>query len=269
MNAEEWAGKLHSRPSFPRQATKRKEKWGYHVPSVAAIREIGRYPVKSMRGESLPAAMISLQGIPGDRRYAFVQAASRRSFPWLTARELPELLCYHTSVDENRSPEVEVTVTTPSGEKLPIKSDELLQALEARSGRNLFLLHDFRGSYDVAPISLISRQTITKIAEETETKPDSLRFRPNLLVDLKDGAAFEELNWVGQILRVGNRARIAITEVDQRCMMITLDPASAEPSPEILRCVVQQHKQCAGVYATVLTPGEVRVGDKLSLENST
>ena len=53
-----------------------------------------------MRGESLFATTLTLQGVPADRRYAFVQTASRSSFPWLTARELPELLCYCTSVKE-------------------------------------------------------------------------------------------------------------------------------------------------------------------------
>jgi MOSC domain-containing protein YiiM len=50
-------------------------------------------------------------------------------------------------------------------------------------------------------------------------------------------------------------------------MIITLDPATGKPSPAILRCVVQQHQQRAGVYGTVLTAGEVRVGDSLALEN--
>ena len=234
--------------------------------SVGVIRQLGRYPVKSMRGEPLFATTLTLQGVPADRRYAFVQTASRSSFPWLTARELPELLCYCTSVEEAAPQEAAVTVTTPGGEKFPITSDELRETLEARSGKKLFLLYDYRGSYDVAPISLISRQTISQIAKESETAEDPLRFRPNLLIDLESGEPFDELNWVGRILRVGDAARIAITQVDQRCMMITLDPASAKPSPAILRCVVQQHKQCAGVYATVLTPGEVRIGDTASLE---
>jgi uncharacterized protein YcbX len=230
------------------------------------IRQLQRYPVKSMRGEALSATTLTLQGVPEDRRYAFVQAASRSSFPWLTARELPELLCYETSVAESGSSEVAVTVTTPNGETWPVASDELRRALEARSGRALFLLRDYRGSYDVAPISLISCQTIRRLAEESETREDPLRFRPNLLVDLGVGQPFDELNWVGRILRVGNAARIAITEVDKRCMIVTLDPATGKASPGILRCVVQQHAQCAGVYATVLTPGQVRVGDTVSLE---
>ncbi|MGP8259823.1 MAG: MOSC domain-containing protein [Acidobacteriaceae bacterium] len=234
--------------------------------SVGVVRQLRRYPVKSMRGESLPATRLTLHGLPLDRRYAFVQKASRSSFPWLTARELPELLCYSTSVDEAGPQDVEVSVTTPDGKKFPVQSDELRQALEARSGLELFLLQDYRGSFDVAPISLISRQTILQIAQESKTEEDPLRFRPNFLVDLEGGEAFEELKWVGRILRVGDAARIAIVKADQRCMIITLDPMSAKPSPAVLRCVAQQHNNCAGVYATVLAPGDVRIGDTLSLE---
>jgi MOSC domain-containing protein len=87
-----------------------------------------------------------------------------------------------------------------------------------------------------------------------------------LLVDLRDGKPFDELQWVGKTLQIGSTARIAVTEVDRRCVMITLDPATGESSPEILKCVVQKYGQNAGIYATVLTPGEVRAGDSILLE---
>ena len=105
------------------------------------------------------------------------------------------------------SGEIVVTVTTPSGEKWPVDSEELRREIEERSGRTLFLLRNGRGSYDAAPISLISRQTIARIAEESGTEENPWRFRPNLLIDLQDGGAFEELNWVGGIMRVGDAAR--------------------------------------------------------------
>jgi uncharacterized protein len=234
--------------------------------SLGVIRQLARYPVKSMQGEALPSAALALQGFAEDRRYAFVQAASRSSFPWLTARELPELLYYRTSVEKAGTPEVAVAVATARGENWPVESDALRKALEAKSGRPLFLLRDYRGSYDVAPVSLISWQTVARIAEESGTKENAWRFRPNLLVDRKDAEPFAELHWVGKTLRIGSAARIAVTEVDQRCVMITLDPATGQSSPEILKCVVQKHGQSAGIYATVLTPGEVRVGDPIFLE---
>jgi MOSC domain-containing protein YiiM len=49
-------------------------------------------------------------------------------------------------------------------------------------------------------------------------------------------------------------------------VIITLDPDSGESNPSVLRCVAQQHDNCAGVYGTVLTPGKVRVGDPVCLE---
>ncbi len=231
---------------------------------LGAIRYLARFPVKSMKGEALQTTSLTLQGVPEDRRYAFVQTASRSSFPWLTARELPEMLTYRARIEGTESPQV--TVEAPSGEQWPVDSDELRHQLETQSGRALFLLRDHRGCYDAAPISLISQQTVARIAEESETREDPWRFRPNLLVDLEDGGPFDELHWVGRILRVGDSARVAITEVDKRCAIITLDPKSARPSPNILRCVAQQHQQTAGVYAVVLTEGQVHLGDPVSLE---
>jgi uncharacterized protein YcbX len=128
------------------------------------------------------------------------------------------------------------------------------------------LLRDYRGLYDVAPVSLISGQTVARIAEESGTKENWWRFRPNLLVDLNNAGPFDELRWVGKTLRIGSAARIAVTEVDRRCVMITLDPATGESSPEILKFVAQKHGQSAGIYATVLTPGDVRAGDPILLE---
>jgi uncharacterized protein len=234
--------------------------------TLGVIRRLSRYPVKSMQGEALPSADLTLQGFAEDRRYAFVQANSRSAFPWLTARELPELLYYRTTVEKAGTPDVAVKVATAHGENWPIESDDLRKALEARSGRPLFLLREHRGLYDAAPVSLISTQTVTRIAEESGTPENSRRFRPNLLVDLHDAGPFEELQWVGKILRIGSAARIAVTKADQRCVMITLDPDTGESSPEILKCVVQKHGQNAGIYATVLTSGEVRAGDPIFLE---
>jgi uncharacterized protein YcbX len=255
---------------------------------VAVVRHIARYPVKSMRGEALAEVELGLNGIPGDREYAFVQAGSRSYFPWLTGRQLPDLLRYQP-VRADRL----VTVHTPTGRTLPVDGDELRQELEAASGRPLYLLRDHRGSPDAAVLSLISLATVTHIADESgiehhgehrgygehgvreEGQPESpvfpvvdlpphvARFRPNLAVETPAGEPFAELGWVGMVLRLGETARIAITEPDSRCAMITLDPSTGEARPEVLRVVAQEHGNRAGVYATVLTPGPIRAGDRV------
>src|SRR5260370_7525580 len=166
--------------------------------SLGVIRQLARYPVKSMQGEALSSAALTIQGFAEGRRYAFVQATSRSAFPWLTARELPELLHYRTvvekaGVEKAGTREVAVAVATPQGENWPIESDDLRKALEARSGKSLFLLRDYRGSYDVAPVSLISRQTVARITQETAPKKNSRRFPPTFLTSLKNTAPFAEL----------------------------------------------------------------------------
>ncbi|HXJ95066.1 MAG TPA: MOSC N-terminal beta barrel domain-containing protein [Terriglobia bacterium] len=234
---------------------------------VGVVRTVARYPVKSMRGEAYASLPLTLQGFDEDRRFAFVQAESRSDFPWLTARQMPELLLWQTSVENPGTPDVAVTVTTAAGERWPVASIELRQAIEKRFGKPVFLLRDHRGSFDVANVSLISQQTVERIAEESQTEANPWRFRPSLLVSLEGGAAFDELKWVGRILRLGDKARIAAIKVDQRCVIPSLDPATGESAPQILKCIVQQHDNCAGVYATVLTRGEVRTGDGVHLED--
>ncbi len=81
------AASLRENEPTRRAATRR-----HRMQSVGVIRQLTRYPVKSMQGEALPFAALTLQGFAEDRRYAFVQATSRSPFPWLTVRELPELL---------------------------------------------------------------------------------------------------------------------------------------------------------------------------------
>jgi MOSC domain-containing protein YiiM len=47
--------------------------------------------------------------------------------------------------------------------------------------------------------------------------------------------------------------------------MITLDPETARPSPDVLRNVTRAHEGMAGVYGAVLVEGTVRPGDPVEL----
>lgn len=64
--------------------------------AVGSVQEINLYPVKSMRGVSVPEAELYWYGLNGDRKYAFVRSDTPSGFPWLTGRE---------SSDEGGEPE--------------------------------------------------------------------------------------------------------------------------------------------------------------------
>jgi uncharacterized protein YcbX len=86
----------------------------------------------------------------------------------------------------------------------------------------------------------------------------------NLVLE-SDLPAFAENDWVGKILRIGD-LRIAVTEPDGRCQMITLAPGSGVSTPAVLKGAGQLNDAKAGVYATILTPGAISLGDRLEIE---
>jgi len=47
--------------------------------------------------------------------------------------------------------------------------------------------------------------------------------------------------------------------------MITLDPDTAMPNPEVLRAVARGHEGTAGIYGAVLAEGIIRSGDAVDM----
>ena len=232
---------------------------------VGTIASAWRYPVKSMAGERLEAGPVTLQGVQADRMFAFVQAESQSPFPWLTGRELPSLFAYHPAWTADQRPKL--NVATPRGDELEIGSDELRDELAAASDRPLFLLRDHRGSFDIAPLSLMTLATVEGIAEASGTEPEIRRYRMNFYIDAPETSTFGEDAWVGRVLRLGDTVRMGVTERDSRCAMITLSPHGGEPLTDVLRSVAQLNDNNAGVYGAVLTAGEVHEGDAVYLED--
>jgi uncharacterized protein YcbX len=94
---------------------------------------------------------------------------------------------------------------------------------------------------------------------------DKRRFRANVYLDLGTAGGFSENTFVGRKLRIGPKVVIAVLERDPRCQMITLDPDTAAPDPEILRNVARGHEGTAGVYGAVLAEGLIRTGDAVEV----
>jgi MOSC domain-containing protein YiiM len=70
---------------------------------------------------------------------------------------------------------------------------------------------------------------------------------------------------VGRVLAIGPELRLAVTEPDERCAMINLDPDTAAMNPAVLRTVANTRGNRAGVYASVLRPGTVKTGDAVEI----
>ncbi len=96
---------------------------------------------------------------------------------------------------------------------------------------------------------------------------DKRRFRANFYVEWENrDDPFYELSLVGKTLKIGSQLELAIVERDPRCKMITLDPDTAEPTPQLVRHLARNHGGNAGVFAAVLERGRVNKGDPIILK---
>jgi uncharacterized protein len=237
------------------------------IREIGRVKAIYRYPVKSMAGQQLTSANLGWHGFTGDRRFAFLRLGSQNGFPWLTASKLPQLIQYTPLYrDKTGSADLPSHVQTPAGQQLELRSKALQQEVSQAYGSPVELIQLDQGIFDEACVSIISQATLSAIEQETGMSLNVARFRPNILIETLAGRAFEEDEWVGKMMWLGEGAAAPALNIylrDSRCMMINLDPVTGAMAAGVLKAVVRMNENQAGVYATVMRTGLVSVGDKL------
>jgi uncharacterized protein len=256
---------------------------------VGTVESLWRYPVKSMRGEEMDEIFASYAGVYGDRLFAFVSSANRQGFPFFTGRDQRQMIRYRPRFRNSekaaqpinraeaerananpisaKSEELMIDVETPDGKTFAIDDPALVDHLRAgtEAQHQLTLLRSDKALTDCRPISIFAVQSARKLGQETGSEVNKRRFRANVYVDLKSAKGFEEDGFVGRSLRIGPRVVVAVLDRDPRCMMITLDPDTAEKTPEVLKKVAQAHDGFAGIYGAILAEGMIRRGDPVEL----
>jgi uncharacterized protein YcbX len=221
-----------------------------------------------MAGVSLDTASLGWHGLEGDRRFAFRRAADKSGFPWLTASRLPELLLYKPLGQAEHEPKRPTHVLTPGGRELELGGEELQAELAQKLGSAVELMQFKHGIFDEAPVSIINLVTILEIEREAGQELDVRRFRPNIVLETNSFEAFAEDSWLGRSLCFGAEAdgpAVSIAMRDKRCVMINLDPETAEADINVTKAAVELNGNHAGVYATVVCAGELAVGQKVYL----
>jgi hypothetical protein len=233
------------------------------------VRELVRYPVKSMAGTGMESAFLGSHGLAGDRRFAFRRPGPEGGVPWLTASRVPELVLYHpVGFDESTGEPLPTHVRTPAGVRMDLRSAELQREIAGRSGSDVELMHLEHGTFDDAPVSVISLATIAGIGREAGRDLDRRRFRANIVLDTPDDQPFLEDGWVGGTLLFGEsepRPAVRVTARDVRCVMVNIDPDTGACDARVMKTVVRLNGNNAGVYGTVTQTGTLRVGDPVSL----
>lgn len=239
---------------------------------VGTLTETWIYPVKSMVGMKMDETVVDFYGLAGDRRRAFsiVGSKANNARAFLTARDrgVNDLLVYRPYFVDPANPNTsEVRVITPSGQDVGFESDELKAELEEKSGK-LLDRRIYKGGFpDNHRISIIGMTSIDRLSKEIGADVDHRRFRANFYIHFLSEIFLEEQQQ-GILLQIGkgdSAPRIMIQRNDDRCMMVNLDPNSAEVNPQILKQIAQHHNNTIGVYGEVLRPGIVKAGDEVRI----
>ena len=131
------------------------------------------------------------------------------------------------------------------------------------------------GSFlDAFPLSVLTTSTLAQLNElQPGSQFDARRFRMNVIVD-SGQAGFIENAWVGRQLVLGDAVQVHVAMPDIRCVMTTLAQDDLPKDTDVLRALVRHNRlqvgelgqfPCAGVYAVVVGPGTLRVGDRVVL----
>jgi uncharacterized protein YcbX len=207
------------------------------------LREIWRYPVKSMAGERLGAASVDKLGIVGDR----IVHVQNRQGKVVTARTRPHLLGHRAVLGMDGEPRVD---------DRPWQSPEVARDVEAAGPGSRLVRYDGAERFDVLPLLVATDGAIAAFGY------DHRRLRPNLVIAGVGG--LDERGWEGRRLQVGEVV-IGIQELRQRCVMTTFDPDTLEQDVGVLRKIREAFDGALALNGFVEAGGQLREGAEVRL----
>jgi uncharacterized protein YcbX len=202
------------------------------------IKEIWRYPVKSMAGERIENAEIGPNGIAGDRIVQVLDSRGRVA----TSRTYPDLLGLHAALGPDGVPTVDGRPWTDAS---------VLDAVRAIVGPAARLVHNESVErFDILPLLVATDGSIAAFGR------DGRRLRPNIVVG--DVPGLEERSWPGGTLTVG-AVKIYVQDLRGRCILTTFDPDTLEHDPNVLKDIVKRFGGKLALNCDVVHGGNISV----------
>jgi uncharacterized protein YcbX len=259
------------------------------------LQDIYIYPIKSLGGIRLTSAKLEERGIQYDRRWMLVDAQgcflSQRTHPHMAFLEvslLPGGLQIIHKVDKSQSllfpytPEtdrmipvsiwedqVEGQVVSETAGKwfseilgMPCELVMMPETIERKVDPKYAVKGETVSYADAMPYLLIGQASLDDLNGRLEIPVPMNRFRPNLV--FSGGIPFEEDGWT--TLRIGEAA-FKVTKPCARCVLTTVDQATAKKSKEPLRTLAGyrnvEGKVLFGQNMLLLGGSSLQVGDVL------
>ncbi len=249
------------------------------------LRRLSTTPVKGLALAHPDAVDVTAAGVEADRRFVLVDAEARK-------HASPQCGSLATVRAAYRPDEDVLALTFPDGSVVEdrVRLGEPIEAVFFRgrrtgrvvvgpwaaplsevAGTPLRLVRTDRpgAAQDVHPLTLISTASVRDLGRRLDRPDlDGRRFRMTLELDGVD--AYEEETWIGRDLAVGS-AVLRILDRVPRCVATTRDPGTGARDVDTLAALAAYRRKLdgvalpLGVYAEVVSPGTVTVGDAAAL----
>jgi uncharacterized protein YcbX len=261
---------------------------GFDMPTLARLSVT---PVKGTVVHHPASAMLTEHGIPGNRLFFLTDERGEL----FSGPDFGPLVRIHADYEpqaerlELRFPDG--TVVESAADRLgpdmvtdfygrPVAAHEVqgpfAGAISAFCSKALRLLRCDRDGdgADVEPLTVVSFESVRELAARGgHGGPlDARRVRMNL--ELEGCEPYEEDSWAGRQVAIGE-AVIEVGEQVPRCVFTTKDPDTGEKDWDTLTQIAKQRGRIDGggglpfgVYARVVQPGIVRVGDEAAISST-
>lgn len=209
-----------------------------------------------MGGEAVGLAELDERGFVGDRWYAVEDDEGRFASGKDSRRFKRRDPVFHYSAHTH--PGGQVTVTR-GDERWNVGDPRLDQRLSAEMGTAVRVTPEADVPHqDMGAVSIVSTATLEWCAKRWGGNPDPRRLRVNVVVESDE--PFVEERWGD--LELGS-ARLRVVERVPRCRMVDIRQDCVEPGEKWLRPLAQERDMLLAVYAEVIGPGRVSVGDRV------
>jgi uncharacterized protein YcbX len=212
-----------------------------------------RYPVKSMLGERLEQAEVDRRGVVGDRVYAVSDGSGKLGSGKNSDRfrRIDGLRFIRADWKGAGEP----ALTLPDG-----RQADLAELREFLGADDVTLIREqAEPHFDDLPLHVVSRAELRSVAAELpEVTIDERRFRPNIVIDGSAG-------FLGRKAKIGT-VLVEFVKATERCVMVNASEPGVERTGAVLKHLTKERRMEFGVYARVLQPGRMAVGDEVRFQ---
>ena len=240
------------------------------------VTSLWRHPIKAHGREEVgEVTLVPGQSMPGDRLWAVAHEAAKldgtnwvRCTNFTRAAGSPQLMAITTKTEAHQlrlsHPDLEDLVFDPNADRERFLDWVMPLMPEGRAKPVKLVEASEQGFTDSSwpSLTLCNHASHKEVEDKLGQELSIHRWRGNIWFD--GLPAWEELDWVGKELRLGE-AVIAVRERTERCMATTSNPDTGQRDADTLGALQSFGHKDFSVKVAVLQGGLVRVGDTLEL----